>query len=216
MKRIFSFFVLVTLLAPPVSVAVQEITVLGLFKDKAIVNVDGKQRVLTVGEPSPEGIVLVSANSEEAVMEVDGVTATYSLGNHISGTFEKPAQGPSVQIWPDSYGMYNVIGNINSIPVTFLVDTGATLIAMNKHEAKRLGIDYLVSGTPSQASTASGIVNTYHVKLKKVRVGEIILNDVDASVVDGSYPSEILLGNSFLNRLDMRREGKMLELKKKY
>ena len=196
--------------------AIEKITVLGLFKDKAIVNVDGKQRVLKIGERSPEGIVLVSANSEEAVMEIDGETATYTLGNHISSIFAKPASGPVVQIWPDSYGMYNIVGNINSYPVTFLVDTGATLIAMNKNEARRLGIDYLISGTPSQASTASGIVNTYHVNLKKVRVGDITLNNVAATVVDGNFPTEVLLGNSFLNRLDLRREGTMLELKKKY
>ena len=89
MKHIFNLIVLLAVLAPSLSVAVQEITVLGLFKNKAIVNVDGKQRVLTVGEPSPEGIVLVSANSEAAVMEVDGVTGTYGLGNHISGTFRQ-------------------------------------------------------------------------------------------------------------------------------
>ena len=121
-----------------------------------------------------------------------------------------------MQIWPDAYGMYNTIGNINSYPVTFLVDTGATLIAMNKNEARRLGLDYLVIGTPSQASTASGIVNTYHIKLEKVRVGDITLTDVDATVVDGDFPIDVLLGNSFLNRLDMRRDGKMLELMKKF
>ena len=121
-----------------------------------------------------------------------------------------------VQIWPDAYGMYSIIGNINSYPVTFLVDTGATLIAMNKNEARRLGLDYLVIGTPSQASTASGVVNTYHIKLKKVRVGDITLTGVDATVIDGNFPTEVLLGNSFLNRLDMRRDGKMLELKQKF
>lgn len=196
--------------------AVEKITVLGLFKDKAIIKVDGKQRVLNVGEPSPEGILLISANSEEAVMEVDGKTTSYGLGSHIATTFPAPTQGRAVQIWPDAYGMYNTIGNINSYPVTFLVDTGATLIAMNKNEARRLGLDYLVIGTPSQASTASGIVNTYHIKLEKVRVGDITLTDVDATVVDGDFPIDVLLGNSFLNRLDMRRDGKMLELRKKF
>ena len=215
-RRFLGWFVLFVCLAPSLANAVEKITVLGLFKDKAIVNVDGKQRVLSVGEPSPEGILLISANSEEAVMEVDGETASYGLGSHISTTFDPPPEGPVVRIWPDSYGMYSIIGNINSYPVTFLVDTGATLIAMNKNEARRLGLDYLVSGTPSKASTASGIVNTYHIKLDKVRVGDITLTNVDASVIDGNFPTEVLLGNSFLNRLEMRREGAMLELKKKY
>ena len=175
MRRFLASIVLVVSLAPSLGFAVDKISVLGLFKDKAIINVDGKQRVLKVGEPSPEGIVLISANSEEAVMEVDGETASYRLGSHIGTIYDKPAEGPVVQIWPDSYGMYNIIGNINSYPVTFLVDTGATLIAINKNEARRL-----------------------------------------ATVVDGDFPTEVLLGNSFLNRLEMRREGKMLELKKKY
>lgn len=216
MRRFLSCLFLYISLAPFAALAVEKITVLGLFKDKAIVNVDGKQRVLTVGKASPEGVLLISADSEEAVIEVDGQTTSYGLGTHISSIYEKPADGPVVQIWPDSYGMYNIIGNINSYPVTFLVDTGATLIAMNKNEARRLGLDYLISGIPSQASTASGVVSTYLVKLNKVRVGDITLHNVDASVIDGDFPTEVLLSNSFLNRLEMRRQGKMLELKKNY
>ena len=216
LRRFIIGVVLLVNLAPSLTFAVEKITVLGLFKDKAIVKVDGKQRVLKVSEPSPEGILLISANSEEAVIEIDGITKSYGLGSHIATNFPTPAEGPVVQIWPDAYGMYSIVGNINSYPVTFLVDTGATLIAMNKNEARRLGLDYLVIGTPSQASTASGIVNTYHVTLKKVRVGDITLKDIKATVIDGDFPTEVLLGNSFLNRLDMRRDGKMLELKKKF
>ena len=201
---------------PGISYAIEKIVVLGLFKDKAIITIDGKQRVVRAGQTTPEGVTLVSANSEQAVMEVDGDTATYGLGSHIGSYYPKPAEGPKVQIWPDSTGMYHSVGSINGYPVSFLVDTGATLIAMNRNEARRLGIDYLVEGTAGFASTASGIVNTYQVMLGKVRLGEIELRNVEATVIDGDFPTEVLLGNSFLNRLEMTREGTMLELTKRY
>lgn len=196
--------------------AVDKITVLGLFKNKAVVKIDGKQRLLKLDEPSPEGVKLISATSEEAVLEVDGETSTYKLGSHIGTQYAKPKEGPAVQVWPDEIGMYRIIGSINGYPVNFMIDTGATVIAMNKNEAKRLGIDYLVEGTPGAASTASGVVATYQVVLRKVKIGEVGLNDVHASVLDGDFPTDVLLGNSFLNRLDMQRKGKMMELRKKY
>jgi aspartyl protease family protein len=192
-----------------------EITVLGLFKDKAILQVDGKQRVLAKGEQSPEGIKLVSADSEQAVLEIDGEQKSYKLGTHIGTTYAKPAAGPAVQVWPDAGGMYSVVGSINGYPVNFLVDTGATVVALNRTQARRLGIDYLVEGISGQSATASGVVATYHVVLDRVRVGDIALEDVEAAVVDDDYPLEVLLGNSFLNRVDMRREGMMLELRTK-
>ncbi len=195
--------------------AVEKITVLGLFKDKAIVRIDGKQRVIEAGGSTPEGVKLVSADSEEAVLEVNGEVATYRLGTHIGTTYAKPKEGPSVQIWPDGLGMYSVVGSINGYPVNFLVDTGATLVAMNKHEARRLGIDYLVEGSPGMSSTASGMVATYYVRLKRVRIGDIALGEIPAAVIDGDFPADVLLGNSFLNRVHMRREGRMLELQKR-
>ena len=195
---------------------VGKVTVLGLFKDKAIINIDGKQRVVRAGETTPEGVKLISANSEQAVIEIEGTAATYKLGSHIGSQYAAPARKASVQIWPDSRGMYNAVGSINGYPVNFLVDTGATLIAMNRNQARRLGLDYLVDGTPSYAATASGVVATYHVTLERVKVGDISLTGVAAAVIDGDFPVDVLLGNSFLNRLDMSRDGTMLELRKKF
>jgi len=195
---------------------VGKVTVLGLFKDKAIINIDGKQRIVRAGETTAEGVKLISANSEQAVLEIAGNTATYKLDSHIGTHYKKPVDAPAVQIWPDSYGMYNTVGTINGYPVNFLVDTGATVIAMNRNQARRLGLDYLVDGTPSYVSTASGVVAAYHLRLDRVKVGAIALTQVDATVIDGDFPTEVLLGNSFLNQLEMTRDGKMLELRKKY
>ncbi|MCI0399950.1 MAG: TIGR02281 family clan AA aspartic protease [Gammaproteobacteria bacterium] len=203
------------LLAAPVAYAVDKIVVLGLFKDKAVVEIDGKQRVLTVGKASPEGVKLISADSKAAVLEVDGQTASYTLGTHIGSTFAGPSPQAIVQIWPNDMGMYMVSGSINDLPISFLVDTGATNVAMNEHQAKRIGLDFKLEGTEGQAQTASGITRVYYVNLKRVKVGDIGMRDVQAAVLEGDYPTEVLLGMSFLSKVEMTRAGRLLELRKR-
>ena len=208
-------FVVLLLLSilTPCSSAVEKITVSGLFKDKAVVVIDGKQRVLAIGNTSPEGVKLISANSNEAVLEVDGKQQAYALGATISNKFTGPVAGETVTIAPDHGGMYFVNGSINGFLVGFVVDTGASLIAMNKHEAKRIGLDYKMKGVEGVSETASGHSKIYLVKLKEVKVGNITVNDVDGAVHDSDFPSVILLGNSFLSRINLAREGMLLQLK---
>ena len=195
--------------------AVEKITISGLFNDKAIATIDGKQRLLKVGKPSPEGVILISANAKEAVIEINGEQNTYKLGQHIGGNYKKPSGGNSVSIAPDRGGMYEVGGSINEFQVNFLVDTGATLISMNGNDAKRIGINYKLEGEESLSETASGISKIYLVNLKTVMVGGIKLRDVQAAVHDGDFPRIILLGNTFLGRVKMIREGQMLMLEEK-
>ena len=191
----------------------EQIVILGLFKNKVIAEIDGKRRVLTVDAESPDGVKLIKANSAEAFIEINGERNRYTLGSHIASSFRGPEPGASVQIWPDTQGMYLVAGNINGFAVRFLVDTGATLIAMNRNEAKRMGIDYKLDGIEGATATASGTAKAYYLKLDRVRVGDITLRDVRAAVIDGDYPLEVLLGNSFLSRLDLQRDGVMMELR---
>ncbi|HEY5738160.1 MAG TPA: TIGR02281 family clan AA aspartic protease [Gammaproteobacteria bacterium] len=195
--------------------AVEKISVKGLFNNKAIVVIDGKQRLLRAGETSPEGVKLISANSKQAVLEIDGVQSTRGLGTHIGSTFT-PAESTAVRIWPTARNMYTIVGSINGLTVNFLVDTGATSIAMNSGEARRLGIDYAVEGEPTVSQTASGLAKAWIINLKRVKVGDIELANVRAAVLEGNFPTEVLLGMSFLGRLDMRREQGVLELRKKY
>jgi aspartyl protease family protein len=195
--------------------AVDKITVSGLFNGKAIVTIDGKQRFLKVGKPSPEGVLLISANAREAVIEIDGEQNTYTLGQHIGSHYKKPVGGNTVSIAPDRGGMYEVNGSINGFLVKFVVDTGATLVSMNGNDAKRIGIDYKTKGIKSQTETASGVVASYVVTLKTIMVDSIKLHDVKGLVIEGNYPTTILLGNSFLEGVNMNREGRMLLLKER-
>ncbi len=87
---------------------------------------------------------------------------------------------------------------------------------MSGREARRLGIDYRVVGTPGQSSTASGIDKIYVINLDRVRVGDIDLRNVKGAVHDGDFPPVTLLGMSFLGRLNIRQNGQVLELEKKF
>jgi aspartyl protease family protein len=192
--------------------AVEEITVLGLFKDKALLYIDGKQRLLHAGETSPEGVKLAAANSREALVELDGQIRRLTLTDHI-GTRFKSSQAAQVELWPDSRGLYAVTGSINGIPLEFLIDTGASTVALSEGEAERLGIDFLAHPRPVRVRTASGEIRGYQVRLGEVRAGAIQLNDVEAVVIEGGEPAQALLGMSFLGRLQLDHDGQRLILK---
>lgn len=191
-----------------------EILVLGLFKDMVILRVDGKQYKLRTGETSPGGIKLISADSEQAVLEIAGRQEVYHLGSHISASFAAPEKAGAM-IRPAN-GMYHVSGFINRQPVDFLVDTGASYIALNANLARRLGINFRYEGEEGYSSTASGYARIYKLKLDSVQIGDIVLNNVDAAVLEGDFPTTALLGMSFLNRVNMKRDGELLVLEKKW
>lgn len=215
MGKVIRNSLLVFVLSTTVCAAVTKITVVGLFKDTAIVVIDGTRRLLRSGDTSPEGVTLISADSKEAVLEIEGEQKRYSLGGQIGGSYKRPKQ-VTVRIWPTPNGMYAMLGSINGYPVEFIIDTGATLVSLSGREAKRLGIDYRVVGTPGQSSTASGISKIYLVNLARVKVGDIELRNVQGAVHDGDFPPATLLGMSFLGRLNMHQDGQVLELKKKF
>lgn len=204
------------LLATPCSLAVNNITVSGLFRDKAVLLIDGRQCLVAVGHICPEGVKLISADSKEAVLEYNGIRQTFVLGTEINNSFAAPAARTTVTIAPDSSGLYYINGSINGFQVRFVVDTGATLIAMNRLDAQRIGLDYRMHGVAATTETASGYTKIYQVKLKEVAVGNITVHDVDGAVHDDdAFPSVILLGNSFLGRVNLAREGTLLQIKEK-
>ena len=207
------FSVLATFAAS--ATAVEKINVVGLFKDTAIIIIDGQRRLLRSGDTSPEGVKLIAATSTEALLEIDGEQKRYGLGGQIGGNFAPPEQA-TVRIWPTPNRMYVVVGSINGYPVDFVVDTGATLVSLSGREARRLGIDYRVVGTPGHSTTASGVAEIFLVNLDRVRVGDIELRNVRGAVHDGDFPPATLLGMSFLSRVNMRQDGPVLELKKKF
>lgn len=191
-----------------------DIMVVGLFSGQAVVEVNGQQHLLKAGKATPEGVKLISATSNEAVMEVNGKQQTFQLGNRISSNFSAAPAQPQVSLWPNN-GMYLTTGTVNGYSVDFLVDTGATSIALNAATARRLGIDFY-RGQQIGIRTASGKGLAYRVTLDYVQLDEIKLYNVDAVVLDGAEPSPALLGMSFLGQLDMQHNGERLDLQQKY
>lgn len=196
--------------------AVASVEVIGLFKDKAVVVIDGRQRVMSVGQTSPGGVKLISADSRQAVLEVNGIRHTYTLSVSAGGTAPTQGHGSTVTIAPDSTGMYEISGSIDGSPVNFVIDTGSTMVTMNGNEAQRLGINFKTDGKQSEFSTATGVDRVYIVNLDRVRVGTIELHNVACSVHEGDFPTYVLLGNSFLNRVALERQGQLLRLKPLY
>ena len=192
-----------------------DVRVVGLFSGRAVLLVDGQQRLLKPGQTSPEGVKLISATSEEAVLLIDGQEITARLDGRVSAR-KRTAEVNEVQVWRDTAGMYTTVGSINGLPVSFLVDTGATSVAMNANQARRLGIDYRVVGRQSGVTTASGIARAWVVTLDTVKVGNLELHNVDAVVLEGAHPATTLLGMSYLGRLEIYNDGRLMTLRKKY
>lgn len=193
---------------------VLNIVVVGLFRDQAVIEINHVQRSLKVGEQSPEGIILISADSQGAVLEKNGIQKDYLLGTQISADFSPPVAQTVVSLWPTN-GMYQTAGSVNGYSVDFLVDTGASAIALNAATADRLGLDFR-SGKRIGVKTASGISSAYNVMLDSVQVGEITLHNIRAMVLDGKEPERALLGMTFLSQLEIQRKDQRMDLKKRF
>ncbi len=215
MKRLVILIFLFSLV--PMAGAVERISVEALFTDKAMVQIDGVRRLLKLDKPSPEGVMLVSANSQEAVIELNGKRQTYLLGSHVSTSFSKPKLA-TAKVWRDRSGSYTTVGSINGRTVEFLVDTGASAVALHASEARRLGIPYKLEGKRMMVNTANGRTPAYMITLDRVQVGDISLTQVGGFVIDSDSASmgKTLLGMSFLNRVRMEDQGSVLLLHKKF
>jgi aspartyl protease family protein len=191
-----------------------EVNVVGLFNGKAMISVNGgKPQMLSVGKSTAQGVKLVSADSREAVLEIDGKRQTLGMGQSLSYAATSGGLSKSVVLNADGRGHFFTQGSVNGGVTRFMVDTGATYVSLSGAEARRLGIDYQ-KGARGMMSTANGAVPAYRITLNTVKVGDVSVNQVEASVHEA--PMEItLLGMSFLNRVEMRREGNTLTLTKK-
>jgi len=188
------------------------VSVIGLFKDKAIVSIDGgKARTISAGQ-TIAGVKLLSADSDRATLEIAGTKRILGMGQSFAGVPTDLRQ--SVALTADARGHFSASGSVNGYPTRFLVDTGATAVALSAAEARRMGVDYQ-AGQETVVQTAAGAMPAWRVKLNIVKVGGITLNQVDGLVVEAGLAMP-LLGMSFLNRMEMRREGSTMTLTQRY
>lgn len=191
-----------------------EVGVVALFPDKAMLVIDkGKPRTVRVGE-TVAGVKLVSSNSDEAVVSINGKQQRLRIGEGVYSALSAKSERATVTLAPDRNGHFVSSGSINGSSVRFLLDTGATMVSMSVEDARRAGVNYL-AGERGYSQTANGVVPVYRVKLAEVTLGDITLHDIDGVVHETTMPV-VLLGMSFLGKLEMRREGESLTLTKKY
>ena len=212
LRSVFLLF----LLTPGIATAA-DINVVGLTAGKAVVSIDGgKPRTLAVGQVTPEGVKLISASSESAVFEVDGERQTLVVGQGAAVANTSATRGgDTVTLFADSRGHFTTIGVVNGVSLRFLVDTGASSVVLSSADARQAGVNYQ-AGTRVFTQTANGVVPVYTVKLDTLRIGDITLNNVEAAVIEGDKLPIALLGMSFLNRMEMKRDGVTLTLIRRY
>jgi aspartyl protease family protein len=184
----------------------------GSMGDKALLVINGVPRTIAVGE-TRQGVKLVSVTASEALVEVDGKRVALAMGGaqvNLGSAGGVEGAGKRIVMTANSGGHFVSAGTINGKQVQFLVDTGATTIALGRADAERIGLDYK-SGQRGMASTANGPVVVYRAMLASVRIGDVQVHNVEAMVVPESMP-HVLLGNSFLTRFQMKRENDLLTL----
>ncbi|MFK7793732.1 MAG: TIGR02281 family clan AA aspartic protease [Gammaproteobacteria bacterium] len=197
--------------------AAPHIEVIALFENKAMLHIDKDKVLVSVGEITKHGVMLVSADAHGAVIEINGVRRTYQLGNVVRDTNTNENESkPEILVYQGTDTMFRTTGSMNGYPVNFLVDTGASSIAMSSVQAKRLGINYKLDGKPTWVSTASGVERAMTVNIDKVTISGITIRSVEGLVLEGTEPSTPLLGMSYLNRFKIINDGNLMRLKRKY
>lgn len=195
----------------------QSVALQGMLGSKALLIVDGSAPKTVAPGETHKGVKVVSTAGDQAVVEIEGKRHTLCVGDapaSVGGQGAAPGRGNRIVMQAGSGGHFLVQGAINGQAVNFMVDTGATSVAMGVAEAQRIGLNYK-AGKLGYGSTANGTVMVYHVKLASVRIGDVEVFDVDASVLPASM-HHILLGNSFLSRFQMKRENDQMVLERRY
>ena len=203
-------------LTPPARAA--DINVIGIFGSKATLMVDGgRPRTLAVGDSTPERIKLLSTAADSVVVEIDGKRETLHMGNQRVSGARADSGTQRVVLSGDAQGHFLTTAVVNGVSLRFLVDTGATSVTISADDARRANVSY----SPAERiimQTANGPAAAYRVRFNTVRLGDITLNNVEGLVLEGNALGGRfgLLGMSFLNRTDMKREGSTLTLIKRF
>jgi aspartyl protease family protein len=195
----------------------QSVTLSGMVGSKALLIVDGSAPKIVAAGESFKDVKVVSTQGDSAVLMVGGKRINMRVGDAPASVGEQAgskSSGSKIVLTAGDGGHFLAQGSINGKTVQFMVDTGATAVAMGAAEAKRMGIDY-TSGRPVRMSTANGQTLGYLLTLNTVRIGDVEVQNVEAIVSQQAMPY-VLLGNSFLTRFSMRRDADQMVLERRF
>jgi aspartyl protease family protein len=191
----------------------QDVGLAGVMGSRALLMIDGGEpQAVAVGQ-SLAGVKVISVHGDQAVVEIGGRKRPLRVGQHAIGT--APADGSgTIVMTGDNQGHFYATGSVNGTAVRFLVDTGATMVSLGAGDARRIGLDFN-RGQKGMTQTANGQALVSKVKLDTVRIGDVTLHNVDALIHQNEMPVA-LLGMSFLNRMEMQRDGNTMTLRKRF
>ena len=192
----------------------EQVALIGVIGRKAAVLAldGGEPKTVKLGQ-TWNGITVLEVEHDNATIEREGRKEVLRLTAHYRGT-PPPVSQAAVVLPADGRGHFFAEGQVNGLPLRFLVDTGASMVVVPAADARRLGVDY-VKAPKTRVLTAGGTISAYLVTLDRVKVGSIELNGIDGLVVEEGAPIA-LLGMSFLNRVEMRRDGDSMTLIRRF
>jgi aspartyl protease family protein len=215
MRSVMAFLTMTA--AAPLIVLAQSVALSGVSGSKALLTVDsGAPRFLSPGQ-SHGGVKLLEVNGQAATVEIDGKRQTMRVGEapvSLGSSAGSAGSGKRIVLTADGQGHFMPQGMINGRSVQFMVDTGATVVAIGEPEARRINIPYK-NGRRVMMNTANGAAIGYEVKLDSLRLGDMVSYNVTAVITPQAMPF-VLLGNSYLTRFQMNRTNDQLTLEKRY
>ena len=210
LRRNFTALLLALVALP----AAADVSLVGVIGDKAaVIAIDGgAPKTVRVGQ-TWQGVTVVAVEKTRATVEIDGKRRVLLQGqSYRSAAATDDRQ--SATLAADDRGHFMADGLVNGGSVRFMVDTGATTVALPAGDAQRLGINYR-RGEMIATQTANGAASAWRVKLTTVRIGDIEMSNVDCIVIEGGLQIA-LLGMSFLNRVEIRRDGQTMVLTRRF
>ena len=204
-------------LALPGAAQAQSVALAGMLGRKALLVVNGLAPKSVAAGETHQGVKVISTSDDQAVVELKGQRQTLRVGDSpvsLGPSVAGGVRGSRIVLTESGGGHFMTAGQINGRAVQFMVDTGATFVAMSAQDAERAGINYK-TGQPVRMGTANGDSVGYRIKLNSVRVGDVEVYEVDAVVIPQPMPF-MLLGNSFLSRFQMKRDNSLMTLDKRY
>jgi len=194
----------------------QSVSLQGVLGTSALLMIDGAAPRSVASGATHQGVKVISAGGDQALVEIGGRRQTLRVGDAPAsvGGSGRGAAGTRIVLTAGSGGHFTVQGAINGHAATFMVDTGATLVAIGAADARRMGLNYQ-GGQPGLANTANGVMPAWRITLATLRIGDVEVREVDAQVSAQPMPF-VLLGNSFLNRFQMQRDNEQMVLERRY
>jgi aspartyl protease family protein len=195
--------------------AAADISLIGVMPGKAaVLAIDGgNPKTVKIGR-TWSGVRVIEVDRQHAIVEIDGTRRRLPLGQHHRSGGPAQTDRQNVVLAADPRGHFIIQGSVNGGGVRFLLDTGATVVALPRADAERLGIDYR-KGPMGSINTANGPTTAWSIKLDAVKIGAIELHNVDAVVLESGLEMA-LLGMTFLNRVEMKRDGHTMTLTRRF